>query len=204
MKTRVIQLNSVPHWCSTFAQQFRLSPLGGSTDLFLCSSHSLNHWKETIVTADIVSTNILPHRVPFGFGSLFLKFGKFSAVMDGDQQLPDQQTNKAQEQNGASHRQEHHQDVRALRTLWESRETSRQRETVMSYTMLVKHWVTLMKLASDAPSHNDSVHRWQRSGFGGAVVGWLLMYSKSKNKPQNNHHRIHSVPHLPSSTCRLT
>lgn len=55
----------------------------------------------------IASIRNLSHRIPFGFGSLFFKLGKFSAVMDGDKELPDEQANKAQQQNGTSHCQEH-------------------------------------------------------------------------------------------------
>lgn len=44
----------------------------------------------------IASIRNLSHRIPFGFGSLFFKLGKFSAVMDGDKKLPDEQANQAQ------------------------------------------------------------------------------------------------------------
>lgn len=43
----------------------------------------------------IASITNLSHRIPFGFGSLFFKLGKFPAVMDGNEKLPDEQTNKA-------------------------------------------------------------------------------------------------------------
>lgn len=60
---------------------------------------------------------IIPHRVPFGFGSLLLEPGKLPAVVDGDQQLPDEQADEPQEQNGTGHRQQHHQDVGTFGTL---------------------------------------------------------------------------------------
>lgn len=60
---------------------------------------------------------IIPHRVPFGFGSLLLELGELPAVVDGDQQLPDEQADEPQEQNGTSHRQQHHQDVGTFGTL---------------------------------------------------------------------------------------
>lgn len=37
--------------------------------------------------------------------------------MDGDEELPDEQSSKADEQNGPHHRKQDHQDVRALGTL---------------------------------------------------------------------------------------
>lgn len=37
--------------------------------------------------------------------------------MDGDQQLPDEQADEPQEQNGTGHRQQHHQDVGTFGTL---------------------------------------------------------------------------------------
>ena len=45
--------------------------------------------------------------------------------MDGDEKLPDEQSRKANEQNGPHHRQQDHQDVRALGTLYQERAQSR-------------------------------------------------------------------------------
>lgn len=52
--------------------------------------------EKLLVYAVSVLIIIISHRVPFGFGSLLLKLGELSAVVDGDQQLPDEQANKAQ------------------------------------------------------------------------------------------------------------
>lgn len=60
---------------------------------------------------------IIPHRVPFGLGPLLLELGILPAVVDGDQQLPDEQADEPQEQNGTGHRQQHHQDVGTFGTL---------------------------------------------------------------------------------------
>lgn len=43
------------------------------------------------------------YSVPFGSGSLFFKFSKLLPVMDGDEELPDEQSRKANEQNGPHH-----------------------------------------------------------------------------------------------------
>lgn len=43
------------------------------------------------------------YSVPFGSGSLFFKFSKLLPVMDGDEELPDEQSRKADEQNGPHH-----------------------------------------------------------------------------------------------------
>lgn len=40
---------------------------------------------------------VISHRVPLGFGSLLLKLGKLSTIFDGDQQLPYEQANQAQQ-----------------------------------------------------------------------------------------------------------
>lgn len=44
----------------------------------------------------IASIRNFSHRIPFSFSSLFFKLGKFSAVMDGDKKLPDEQAYQAQ------------------------------------------------------------------------------------------------------------
>lgn len=41
--------------------------------------------------------------VPFRSGSFFLKFSKFLPVVDGDEELPDEQSSKTDEQNGSHH-----------------------------------------------------------------------------------------------------
>lgn len=64
---------------------------------------------------------IVPHRVPLGLGSLLLELGKLPAVVDGDQQLPDEQADEPQQQNGTGHRQQHHQDVGTFGTLCRDR-----------------------------------------------------------------------------------
>lgn len=61
------------------------------------------------------------YSVPFGSGSLFFKFSKLLPVMDGDEELPDEQSRKADEQNGPHHGEQDHQDVRALGTLYQER-----------------------------------------------------------------------------------
>lgn len=66
---------------------------------------------------DLWTSELRPHRVPLGFGPLLLEPGKLPPVVDGDQQLPDEQRRQAQEQDGTGHRQQHHQDVRTFRTL---------------------------------------------------------------------------------------
>ena len=43
------------------------------------------------------------YRVPFRSGSLFLKFRKLLPIVDGDEELPDEQSGKADEQNGPHH-----------------------------------------------------------------------------------------------------
>lgn len=63
------------------------------------------------------TSELRPHRVPLGLGPLLLEPGILPPVVDGDQQLPDEQRRQAQEQDGTGHRQQHHQDVRTLRTL---------------------------------------------------------------------------------------
>ena len=45
--------------------------------------------------------------------------------MDGDEELPDEQSSKADEQNGPHHWKQDHQDVRALGTLCQERAQSR-------------------------------------------------------------------------------
>lgn len=42
--------------------------------------------------------------------------------MDGDQQLPDEEADEAQQQDGPGHRHQHDQGVGTLRALWERRE----------------------------------------------------------------------------------
>lgn len=64
---------------------------------------------------------IIPHRVPLGLGPLLLEPGILPAVVDGDQQLPDEQADEPQEQDGAGHRQQHHQDVGTFGTLCRDR-----------------------------------------------------------------------------------
>lgn len=61
---------------------------------------------------------ILSHRFPLGLGSLFFKLGAFSAVMNGDQQLPHQQSSQAQQEDGADDRSHHYQGIRTFRTLY--------------------------------------------------------------------------------------
>lgn len=71
------------------------------------------------------------HRFPLGLGSLFLELGKFSAVMNSDQQLPHQQSSQAQQEDGADGRSHHYQYVRTLRTLYthENTQIDRVRKT---------------------------------------------------------------------------
>lgn len=58
-----------------------------------------------------------PHRVPLSPGLLLLEAGKLSPVVDGDEELPDEQGSEADEQDGARHREQDHQDVRPLRAV---------------------------------------------------------------------------------------
>lgn len=67
------------------------------------------------------------HRFPLGLGSLFLKLGEFSAVMNTDQQLPHQQSCQAQQEDGADDRRHRYQDIRTFRTLYIHANTQRVR-----------------------------------------------------------------------------
>lgn len=44
-----------------------------------------------------------PHRVPLGPGLLLLETGELPAVVDGDEELPDEQGSEADEQDGTCH-----------------------------------------------------------------------------------------------------
>lgn len=59
-----------------------------------------------------------PHRVPLSPGLLLLEAGELPAVVDGDEEFPDEQGSQADEQDGTRHREQHHQDVWPLRALW--------------------------------------------------------------------------------------
>lgn len=59
-----------------------------------------------------------PHRVPLGPGLLLLEASELPAVVDGDEELPDEQGSQADEQDGSCHREQHHQHVWPLRAVW--------------------------------------------------------------------------------------
>lgn len=59
-----------------------------------------------------------PHRVPLGPGLFLLETGELAAIVDGDEELPDEQGSKADEQDGTCHREQDHQDIWPLWTVW--------------------------------------------------------------------------------------
>lgn len=63
--------------------------------------------KGVLILPGATTTN----RVPLGTSPFFLKSGKLSSVVDGDQQFPDEQSGQTKEQDGSSHWQKNHQNV---------------------------------------------------------------------------------------------
>lgn len=57
-------------------------------------------------------------RFPLSPGFLFLKLGKFTTVMNGDQKLPHQERSQSQQQDRTDDQRSNHQEIRTLRTLW--------------------------------------------------------------------------------------
>lgn len=87
--------NSVGHLIPNFLKDSLDFPVSSAATFCYCiwTTALIPEWKAVHVSVLIRS---ISHRIPFGFCSLLLKLGELSAVVDGDQQLPDEQANKAQ------------------------------------------------------------------------------------------------------------
>ena len=59
------------------------------------------------------------HHIPACILSLILKLGKLSAVVDGDEELPDEQQEQSQKDDAPYHPQHYGQHIDGLRTLWQ-------------------------------------------------------------------------------------
>lgn len=76
------------------------------------------------------------HRFPLGLGSLFLKLGKFSAIMNCDQQLPHQQSSQTQQENRPDDRSNHYQDIRTFKTLYTHENTHMRKTFIYLYVVI--------------------------------------------------------------------
>ena len=81
MKTEKMLFKSISHRYSTFCTV--------TVTIFNES------FKGKLLVYVIISDIKISHCIPFGLCSLLLKLGEFSAIVDGDQQLPDEQAHKA-------------------------------------------------------------------------------------------------------------
>lgn len=72
---------------------------------------------EVPMTSNSLHTGVA-HRVPLGIHLFLLKLGKFSAVMDDHEQLPDEQEGKANQHDACYYTYHNGDDVRSSRALW--------------------------------------------------------------------------------------
>lgn len=96
------------------------------------------------------------HRVPLGPGLLLLETGELTAIVDGDEKLPDEQGSEADEQDGTCHREQDHQDIWPLWTVWSREEGRVERDSAPPGQL---------KAALGLPGHGYMELLWSQGGI---------------------------------------